>query len=106
MPLRETLFSHTVLCSCFLMASKTPKSLYISIHLTSVTYRRNRKVADTTLVALINRRGYSRMIKKIVLLEGETVKINYVKSITGNQGFAVCIGDIGQSVAIHEVAKI
>lgn len=46
------------------------------------------------------------MIKKIVLLEGETAKNNYEKSITGNHGFAVCIGDIGQSVAIHEVAKI
>ncbi|KAF5428427.1 hypothetical protein C5S39_11515 [Candidatus Methanophagaceae archaeon] len=83
------------------------RKAYISLYaLTSVTYRRNRKVADTTLAALINRRGYSRMIKKIVLLEGETAKNNYEKSITGNHGFAVCIGDIGQSVAIHEVAKI
>ena len=46
------------------------------------------------------------MIKKIVLLEREAAKNNYEQSITGNHGFAVCIGDIGQSVAIHEVVKV
>jgi len=74
--------------------------------LTSVTYRRNRKVADTTLAALINRRGYSRMINRIVQLEGETAKNNYEKSLIGNHDFDVCLGDIGQSVAIQEVVKV
>ncbi|MEA3487897.1 MAG: hypothetical protein U9R10_01425 [Euryarchaeota archaeon] len=46
------------------------------------------------------------MINRIVLLEGETAKNYYEKSIIGNHGFAVCIGDIGQSVAIHEVVKV
>jgi len=46
------------------------------------------------------------MIKKIVLLEGEPAKNNYEKSLTGNHDLYVCIGDLGQSVAIHEVAKI
>jgi len=46
------------------------------------------------------------MIKKIVLLEGEPAKNIYEKSLIGNHGFAVCIGDMGQSVAIHEVVKV
>ena len=46
------------------------------------------------------------MIKKIVLLEGETAKNNHVKSITGNHGFAVCIGDMGQSMAIQEGVNV
>ncbi len=46
------------------------------------------------------------MIKKIVLLEGETAKNNYEKSLIGNHGFAVGIGDMGGSMAIHEVVKV
>jgi len=88
------------------VAPKAPKSLYVAILLTSVTYRRNRKVADTTLAALINRRGYSRMINRIVLLEGEPAKDNYEKSLIGNHDFDVCIGDLRQSMAIHEVVKV
>lgn len=46
------------------------------------------------------------MINRIVLLEGETAKDNYEKSLIGNHDFDVCLGDIGQSMAIHEVVKV
>ena len=45
------------------------------------------------------------MIKKIVLLEGEAAKNNYEKSIIGNHDFDVCIGDMGESMAIQEGVK-
>jgi len=46
------------------------------------------------------------MINRIVLLEGETAKDNYEKSLIGNHDFDVCIGDIGKGMAIHEVVKV
>ncbi|KAF5434721.1 hypothetical protein C5S35_13300 [Candidatus Methanophagaceae archaeon] len=46
------------------------------------------------------------MINRIVLLEEEPAKDNYEKSLIGNHDLYVCIGDIGQSMAIHEVVKV
>jgi hypothetical protein len=46
------------------------------------------------------------MINRIVQLEGEPAKDIYEKSIIGNHDLYVCIGDIGESMAIHEVVKV
>ncbi len=46
------------------------------------------------------------MINRIVLLEEEPAKNIYEKSLIGNHDFYVCLGDIGQSMAIHEVVKV